>query len=204
MTAKDTVTSTDAHSAPLNPSWSSVQNILVIRLDNIGDVLMLSPALKVIKEALPQSRITLMASLSGSQAATLLPWVDDVLMVRSLWQALGTVEFNPAREWELIWTVRDRQFDAAFIFTSFSQTPHPAGYLCYLAGIPLRVGESKEWSGGIFTTDLKSAPDEIHQVDRNLRLVEAVGFKVRDRRLHINIPDTTQQQVKLQVLNVKG
>jgi ADP-heptose:LPS heptosyltransferase len=197
--AEDIVTSIDSHSARLNPLWSTVQTILVIRLDNIGDVLMLSPALKAIKETLPDSRITLMASPSGSQAAALLPWVDDVLTVRSLWQALGNVEFNPDRDWELIRTVRDCQFDAAFVFTSFSQTPYPAGYLCYLAGIPLRVGESKEWGGGIFTTELKSALDEIHQVDRNLRLVEAVGFSVGDRRLSIHIPNTIQQQVKLQL-----
>jgi ADP-heptose:LPS heptosyltransferase len=150
---------------------------------------MLSLALRAIKETLPQSRITLMASPSGSQAAVLLPWVDEVISVRALWQDLGKLEFNPVREWELIETVRNRQFDAAIIFTSFSQTPHAAGYLCYLAGISARVGESKEWGGSIFTTEVRSAPDEIHQVERNLRLIESVGFHVSDRSLRIHIPE---------------
>lgn len=187
------------HPLPLTTDWTSAQNILAIRLDNIGDVLMISPALRAIKETLPQSRLTLMASLGGAQVAALLPWVDDVLPVRSLWQDLGKLEFDPAREWELIQTVRDRQFDAAIVFTSFSQTPHPAGYLCYLAGIPLRVGESKEWGGAIFSTEVKSAPDEIHQVERNLRLVEAVGFQVSDRSLGIRIPALAQQQAAAQL-----
>lgn len=183
----------------LLPQWSSVRNILVIRLDNIGDVLMLAPALRAIKETLSRSCITLMASPSGSQAAELLPWVDDVLTVRSLWQDLGKLEFEPTREWELIQTVRDRQFDAAIIFTSFSQTPHAAGYLCYLAGIPLRVGGSKEWGGSIFSTEIKSAPDESHQVERNLRLVESVGFQVRDRSLRIRIPQSAYQHAIAQL-----
>ena len=183
----------------LNPQWSSARKILVIRLDNIGDVLMTSPALQAIKETLPHCHITLMASPSGSQAAVLLPWVDDVLPVRSLWQDLGKLEFDPDREWDLIQTVRDRQFDAAIVFTSFSQTPHAAGYLCYLAGIPLRAGESKEWGGSIFTTEIKSAPDQIHQVERNLRLVESIGFCVSDSSLHIGIPTLAQQQALFQL-----
>jgi ADP-heptose:LPS heptosyltransferase len=186
--------------------WSSAQNILIIRLDNIGDVLMLSPALRAIKETLPQSQITLMASPSGSQAATLLPWIDNLLTVRSLWQEIGqeirqdpeqntgNVKFDPAQDLELIQTLRDRRFDAAIVFTSFSQTPHAAGYMCYLAGIPLRLGESKEWGGSVFTTEIKSAPDEIHQVERNLRLIESVGFQVSDRTLRIGIAQQAQAQ----------
>jgi ADP-heptose:LPS heptosyltransferase len=177
----------------IDNQWAKVRNILVMRLDNIGDVIMTSPALRTIKENLPHSRITLMASPGGAQVAQLLPWVDEVLPWRVLWQDLGRLDFDPMREWDLIQTVRDRKFDAAIIFTSFSQTPHPAGYLCYLAGIPLRLGESKEWGGGVLSTEVKSAPDEIHQVERNLQLIAAVGFQVSDRSLSIQIPETIRQ-----------
>lgn len=181
--------------------WNTAHNILVMRLDNIGDVIMTSPALRAIKENLPQASITLMASPAGTQAASLLPWVDDVLTWRVVWQDLGRLAFDPVREWELIETVRDRKFDAAIIFTSFSQTPHPAGYLCYLAGIPLRLGESKEWGGGILSTELKSAPDEIHQVERNLRLIESVGFQVSDRSLSIQIPELAWHSTSAKLSN---
>ncbi|MBW4582117.1 MAG: hypothetical protein KME42_21335 [Tildeniella nuda ZEHNDER 1965/U140] len=180
--------------------WSGARNILVMRLDNIGDVLMISPALHAIKDALPEARLTLMASPGGTKAAALLPWLDDVLTCRALWQDLGKLPFDPDREGALIATLRDRQFDAAIIFTSFSQTPHPAAFMCYLAGIPLRLGESKEWGGAVLSTEVKAAPDTIHQVERNLRLIEAVGFPVRDRSLCLHIPEAAQQRaiVKLQ------
>ncbi|MDQ3547200.1 MAG: glycosyltransferase family 9 protein, partial [Chloroflexota bacterium] len=83
----------------------------------------------------------------------------------------------------------ERSFDAALIFTSFSQTPHTAGYVCYLAGIPLRAGESKEFGGAALTTELRGAPDNLHQAERNLRLVEALGFVSDDRQLEVQIPD---------------
>jgi ADP-heptose:LPS heptosyltransferase len=73
------------------------------------------------------------------------------------------------------------------IFTSFSQSPHPPALICELAEIPLRLGESKE-TDSVLTTAVPPAPDEIHQVDRNLRLLEAVGFSIRDRSLALRLP----------------
>jgi ADP-heptose:LPS heptosyltransferase len=164
--------------------WLSARNILAVRLDNIGDVLMLGPALRAVKETSPDARLTLLASPAGSTAAPLLPWIDDVLIWRPVWQDVhGQIPDDPSYERELIDMLAARGFDAALIFTSFSQTPHVPGYVCLLAGIPLRVGESKEFGGRTLTTTLKPAPDDLHQVERNLRLVEHVGFQARDRRL---------------------
>ena len=176
--------------------WLAAKNILAVRLDNIGDVVMLGPALRAVKETSPQARLTLLASPAGSTAVPLLPWVDDVITWRPIWQDVGgCMPFHPARERELINMLAERQFDAALIFTSFSQTPHTPGYVCYLAGIPLRAGESKEFGGSTLTTELEGSPDDLHQVERNLRLVEHLGFVARDRRLMLAIPEEARQAV---------
>jgi len=178
--------------------WLAAKNILAVRLDNIGDVVMLGPALRAVKETSPQARLTLLASPAGSTAVPLLPWIDDVITWRPIWQDVGgCMPFHPARERELINMLAERQFDAALIFTSFSQTPHTPGYVCYLAGILLRAGESKEFGGSTLTTELKGSPDDLHQVERNLRLVEHLGFVARDRRLMLAIPEEARQAVPL-------
>ena len=123
--------------------WLAARNMLAVRLDNLGDVLMLGPALRAVKETSPAARITLLASPGGAMAAPLLPWIDEVMTWRPVWQDVGgRMPFDPARERELISLLAACAFDAALIFTSFSQTPHAPGYACYLAGIPLRAGES--------------------------------------------------------------
>jgi ADP-heptose:LPS heptosyltransferase len=160
--------------ASLRWRWQKIQNLLVIRLGNIGDVIMLSPALRALKENLPHTRLILLASPAGTIATALLPWIDQVLIWRSLWQDLGTMEFDPQPEWQLITTLKAQHFDAAIIFTSFNQSPHPAALICHLAGIPLRLGESKELDSSTLTSALPPAPDAIHQVDRNLRLIESL------------------------------
>ncbi len=181
----------------MNGPWAQARRILVMRLDNIGDVVMTSPVLRAIKQNLPASKITLMASPGGSKVAPLLPWVDKVLPWRVLWQDLGRLSFDPSREWTLIETLREGEYDAAIILTSFKQTPHPAGYACYLAGIPLRLGESKEWGGGVFTAEAPPAPDELHQAERNLRLIEHAGFRVDDRSLELRVPEEAHETAAL-------
>ena len=173
--------------------WEHVRRILAIRLDNIGDVVMLTPALRTLRAELPQAKLTLMASPAGSQVAPLLPWVDDVMVVRAVWQdASGTMPLDPDREHALIEDVHTRQFDAAVIFTSFSQSPYPPAYICYLAGVPIRIGQSKEFGGSILSLWVRSPPDHTHQVDRNLYLLECAGFTPSARHLELKVPDSVQ------------
>lgn len=97
----------------MSADWAKVKNLLVMRLDNIGDVVMTAPVLRALKEALPGVRLTLMVSPAGANAVPLLPWVDDVIVWRAMWQQLGGGTGDPAREAELIGLLRGRGFRCA-------------------------------------------------------------------------------------------
>ncbi len=180
----------------LDSAWAKARNLLLVRLDNIGDVVLLSAAIRAVRENLPTARITLMASPAGAHAAPMLPWLDDLLVWRALWQDMGQLPLDPGREMQLVEILRARKFDAAIIFTSFSQTPHAAAYACYLAGIPLRLGESKEFGGGLLTTEIRSIPDGLYQAERNLRILEGASFVVRSRRPQIVIPPSARRSAR--------
>jgi ADP-heptose:LPS heptosyltransferase len=169
------------------PDWPSLRRLLVVRLDNLGDVIMTGPALRAMKLQWPALHLTLLASPGGAPAAALLPWVDEVWIWRAVWQDLGRLAFDPARELGFLDELRRRDFDAAVIFTSFSQSPHPVALACALADIPVRIGRSRE-RGHALTCELPRVPDELHQAERNLTLIEAAGVRVLDRSLEIRIP----------------
>ena len=176
-------------------SWHAVRRLLVVRLDNIGDVVMLGPCLRGLRQALPQATITLMVSPAAAQVTPLLPWIDDIIVHRALWQDVsGSLALDAGRELELVRTLQERRFDAALIFTSFSQSPHPAAYVCYLAGIPVRVGQSKEFGGAVLSHEIKPPPDETHQVDRNLFLLESAGFPPLERHLSLSVPLSARKE----------
>lgn len=172
--------------------WEGIERLLAVRLDNIGDVVMLGPALRALRGRFPQAHITLMASPAGSQVAPLLPWVDEAFTWRPVWQEIsGRPAVDAAREYALVDALREKRFDAAFIFTSFSQSPHPPAYACYLAEIPIRIGQSKEFGGGLLTLASDPPPDSGHQVDRNLALLDAAGIPFSGRDLELALPPQT-------------
>lgn len=169
--------------------WKHVREILVIRLDNVGDVVMTGPALRTLKTALPEARVTLMASASGTRVAPLLPWVDRVMTHRAVWQDLwGAVPQDPAYDDALVAELRGGAFDAAVILTSFSQSPWPPAYACWRAGIPLRIGQSSEFGGSLLSQWIRPLPHHFHQVDRNLHLLESAGFEPAGTHLELAVP----------------
>lgn len=180
-----------AGSRPVSPApldLRAARNVLAVRLDNIGDVLMTGPALRVIRAAAPSARLTLLCSPAGAQAAALLPEVDGTIVARVAWQDVGDrLALDPDRELGLIARLRDGAFDAAFVFTSFSQSAYPPAFACYLAGIPVRVGQASDFGGSLLSRVVPPSPDGAHQVDRNLRVVAPLGT-VADRALRIAIP----------------
>jgi ADP-heptose:LPS heptosyltransferase len=180
----------------LRARWAGVRRVLAVRLDNIGDVVMCGPALRALRAALPQAEITLLASSGGVQAAPMLPWVDGAWALDALWQDVGDrMPFDPARERALVDRLAGGSFDAAVVFTSFSQSPLPAAYACYLAGIPLRAGQAREFGGSVLSPAVAPAPEGAHQVDRNLHLLAGAGLAVAsDAALELALPDAARAE----------
>jgi ADP-heptose:LPS heptosyltransferase len=165
------------------------EKILLVRMDNLGDVVMLTPAMRALQKAFPETRLTLLASPAGSQMAPLLPWIDETLVWSAVWQDVsGSRPLDPARELELVDLIHEKGFDAALIFTSFSQSPFPPAYCCSLAGVPVRVGFSKEFGGAILTHAGRPPEDSGHQVDRNLALLSLVGIPDDGLQMELDVP----------------
>jgi len=183
--------------------WLQARRLLVARLDNAGDVLLCGPALRAIRRHLPNAHLTLWASPGGAEVARLLPEVDDTFVTRALWQDLGRLGFDPQRERDLVQALADGQYDGLIVFTSFAQSPHPPAYAGYLAGIPLRAGQSKEFAGAVLSHPVQPLPDTAHQVDRSLHLVEELGFVGESSRLAVRIPDLDRDTLGIK-LRLKG
>jgi ADP-heptose:LPS heptosyltransferase len=166
--------------------WSRPARVLVIRPDNLGDVLMCGPALAALRAAAPQARIDLLASPAGAAAVDLLPELDGVLVARVSWQRIGPSPGAP--DSELVAALAARDYAAAIVLSSFSQSPWPAGYVCQLAGIPIRAGMSKEFGGAALTHWVPAPDDGLHQVDRSQHLLGRLGIVPAPATLHADVP----------------
>jgi len=171
-------------------AWQAARRILAVRLDNLGDVLVTTPALHAIKESLPAATLTLLASPIGAQAGRLNKDVDDVIVYEAPWMdPWHKLPHDSAREQAMIALIKERRFDGAIIFTSFRQSPLPAAYLCYLADIPLRAAASIDGPGSLLTTRHKHPERMMHEVERGLDLVGALGLGTGNHDLVLTLPD---------------
>lgn len=169
--------------------WQAARRVLAIRLDNLGDVLLATPAIHAIRESLPAAEITLLTSEVGAQIGRLNPDVAEVVVYRAPWMdPWSRLPYDPQREMQAIARLHEGQYDAAVIFSSFRQSPLPAAYLCYLAGIPLRLAASIDGPGSLLTTRHKHPEQMMHEVERGLDLVAAVGMRTSDDRLVLHVP----------------
>ena len=107
----------------IDERWQAVRRVLAVRLDNLGDVVMVTPALRALRAALrPGAHLDLLASPAGAALAPLLADIDEVHAVRAVWQdADGRLPLDPARELALV--DRLRGYYSVVIFTSFAQSP---------------------------------------------------------------------------------
>lgn len=177
--------------------WRKVKNLLVVRLDNLGDVLLATPAIRVIKENLPDVRITLLASLAGAQVAELNDDIDDVIVYEAPWMDVPrTLPQDSKREQAMISHIRARDFDGTIIFTSYHQSSLPAAYLAYLADIPLRHAASIDFPGTLLTSRHRHPEGIIHEVERALDLVAGVGFVGKQRDMILKVPAATTEEMR--------
>jgi len=163
--------------------------ILALRLDSMGDVVMTGPALRQIKAHYPESHLTLLTSESGAMAGRHLPAVDRVLARAVPWMKGKSARWEAPLD-SLVAELRQARFDAAIIFTVYSQNPLPAALLCTQAGIPVRLAHCRENPYDLLSHWVPEREPETgvrHEVRRQLDLAEVLTGPLPDAPLSLAI-----------------
>lgn len=110
------------------------KNILVNSLVNLGDVVLTTSALVLLRQAYPSAKITMMVRPVVREAVENNPVIDEVILFdyKAKQNSLGKM-------WSMVKEIRARRFDLAI---SLDRKLRPA-ILCWLAGIPVRVGPDR-------------------------------------------------------------
>jgi lipopolysaccharide heptosyltransferase II len=184
-------------------AWRGVRRVLAVRLDNMGDLLMTTPALAAIHESVPGAQLTLLASASGAALAAHLPFIADTIRCDAPWvKQPGTQNERPLGSGEraLVEHLSAGRFDAAVIFTVATQSALPAALVCRMAGIPLRLAHVRENPYGLLSDwapDTDAVADGMrHEVQRQLDLVRRVGWTTADPRLRFQPGDAARDSAR--------
>lgn len=147
----------------------SVRRILIRSVNWIGDAVMTTPAIGVIRRFFPQAEITILANPLVAKLFSPHEWVDKVITFDRNGIHKGVVgRLRLAAE------IRKHAFDTAIILpNSFDSALVP-----WLAGIPVRVGKSSDGRRLMLTGCYNPAPHESprHEVEYYPALLRHFGI----------------------------
>jgi ADP-heptose:LPS heptosyltransferase len=154
--------------------------VLVVRQQNqMGDMLLATPCLRALRECLPRSWITLVASDENEAVVRNNPHVNEVLVYSK-----KKFRTNPLAFFAFLWTLNNRRFDVAVMLSTVSVSVTSA-LLCVWSGARFRVTYSGESFGagfidGAFHFSFPIEDAAVHQTRLNLQLLEYFKVTTRD------------------------
>jgi len=155
------------------PERDKVRRILIRAVNWIGDAVMTTPAIGVVREFYPQAEITVVANPLVAEIFSPHDWVDKVIV----FDRTGVHQGVPGRL-RLALELRNHSFDMAIILpNSFDSALVP-----WLARIPVRLGKSSDGRGLLLTgrySESEASPLR-HEVQYYRNLVRHFGITGKD------------------------
>ncbi|MFH1552542.1 MAG: lipopolysaccharide heptosyltransferase II [Candidatus Omnitrophota bacterium] len=148
---------------------TNLKNIVILRTDRIGEVLLSTMAVTAVKRQYPECKITFVTSEYSRPLVEGRTDIKEVItadtFTKDRWVSKALV---------LAGILRREKLDAAVILN-----PHKMLHLaCFLAGVPRRIGYDRKW-GGLLTDKIIDERDkgEKHEVEYTMDLMRLLGIE---------------------------
>lgn len=141
------------------------ENILIVRTDRIGDVVLALPLIDALRSAYPSARISFLVRL---YTKALVEGHEHVSTILTYDHSNGPKSF-----WSMLSEIRKEKFDLAIV----AYPRFRIAFLLWLAGIPARVGTGYRWYSFLLNRRVyehrKSGAK--HEFELNLSLLRVLG-----------------------------
>jgi heptosyltransferase-2 len=152
--------------------------VLVVQTAFLGDIILTTPLLSALKAAIPNSRLALLTTPVGKAALAGLPGLDEIICYDKAGSEKGVSAFlRKARE------IRGRKFDVALSAHRSVRT----ALLLSLSRIPVLVGFRQASLSRIYHFRIEREQG-LHEVERNLKLLEPVAEPPADFEPRVRLP----------------
>jgi heptosyltransferase-3 len=161
-----------------------INKILLVKHRNIGDVLLATPTIKVLREHFPRAYIAMVVNSGTEEMVTGNPYLDEVIVFyQGLKKLPPMARFK--EQMRFIFDIRKRNFDLTINLTEGDR----GAILCLLSGARDRVGYHPRGKGllgkrYIFTHLVKPNLTR-HMVEYNLDAMRVLGINPKDKKVSI-------------------
>ncbi len=189
-----------------NREPGKVRKILVSRIDHLGDVLLATCALPLLKKAYPEAKIDFLAGEWSKDLLSNNPYVDEIIVYNcilqnrsgSLWQRVTS---HVASFLRTLKKIREERYDLGIDLRAYFGNSVP---LLYISGVRYIVGYG---TGGFgFLLD-KEAPYRtgVHEVFHVADLLKSIGIAAEDEQIRpfYKVSVAAEEQAR-RILESKG
>ncbi|MFC2135746.1 glycosyltransferase family 9 protein [Bacteroidota bacterium] len=142
------------------------QNILIVRTDRIGDVLLSLPMASVIKKHYPDTKITFMLREYTKPLAVGNPSIDEIILLK---EKNGKVSIA-----ENVNQIKQRNFDTCIVvYPTFR-----ISLFLFCARIKNRIGTGYRWYSFVFNKKIfvHRKHGKLHELEHNINMLEMIGI----------------------------
>ena len=149
-----------------------MKRILIVNVNWRGDVLFSTPFIRAIREKHPQSFIATMLLPRCAPILENSPHLNEIVIFAEEGKHRGLLG-----KLRLINLLRTKHFDTVFLLhRSFTRT-----LLCWLAGIPERIGYFTKKRAMLLTKVISPPLDKLHKVEYFLNIAKACGIETENK-----------------------
>jgi len=167
---------------------SNIKRILIVRTDRIGDVVLSTPVITAARKVFPNAYIAMMVSPQTQEIVRGNPYLNEVIVYdkklkhKNIFKTLGFI----AR-------IKEKKFDLALILHSTNRV----NCICFLAGIPKRVGYKRSKMDFLLTDKLEYTKrlGEKHESEYSLDVLRYIGVKAENSPLVMNIKKEDKKNI---------
>lgn len=165
------------------------KNILIVRTDRIGDVLLSLPMASIIKKHYPDTKITFMLRGYTKPLADGNPYIDEIILLK---EKNGKVLIS-----ENLRQIKQRNFDTCFVvYPTFS-----ISLFLFLAGIKNRIGTGYRFYSILFNKKIfvHRKSGRLHELEHNVNMLKMIGIDEKAEpgsvQFNIHISKESRQKV---------
>ena len=162
-----------------------IKRILIIKWGALGDIVMSTPAIRVLRENFPRAEITI---LSNELMKEVLPegfLYDRIIAIKTKG---NKVDEPLTKQIQLIREMRKNKFDLAI---NLRWTSERCAMIAYFSGAKQRVSSGPKNLMKLYTIKVEAPAGRCHEIHRNLDIVKSLGLKTSDENpvVHISAED---------------
>jgi ADP-heptose:LPS heptosyltransferase len=171
--------------------------LLVVCLDNLGDLVFASALLPPLRERFPRARIALWCKAYAAEIAPLVPGVDEIVASDPFWdRSPGRGKGSAGAFARAMLRLRRERFDAAVLAFAPWRTAAAVAAL----GIAARVGRARHRNARFLTHVLPAEDRQAPVLAEEARLLEPFGIAPRPLRYRLDAAPLAERVARIRPL----